>query len=387
MIFRIWDSLYPTDRLKTGLQTLFGAKENLFSFATRTVRVAVTSAKDNGADKCLIANYNRPDLSSNNDFEREDEVDKDMKIWEAALATAAAPFYFEKFKKIETGKNYIDGALHANFPVYYALEEISRIWDQRGQQETPLDILLSVGTGIQKRETVIPTPLKIGGFEAVCTSFYNNLDSQRRWIEFEEVRLKERKLRGKVYRLNARIEGSYVALDDYKRMDEIHEAVAKQLSSPEAISLVEEIAGILIASLFFFEPDKSSTHSSSIREKDQLMGSIRCRLAKGTDNLKNLLGRITGFCYKEVRNIHSISSDQNHWVPVPLTDNHRKAVRGEGKLLRVECTLRAVGPKDFQQVLAVTLKPQVNGRAAVPIPISGFPTTFERLSEKAKQNR
>jgi hypothetical protein len=100
MIFRIWDSLYPTDQLKAGLQVLFGAKGNLFSSAVRTVRVAVTSAKDNGAEKCLIANYNRPDLSSSQDFEREDEADKDMKIWEAALATAAAPFILRNSKRM-----------------------------------------------------------------------------------------------------------------------------------------------------------------------------------------------------------------------------------------------------------------------------------------------
>jgi hypothetical protein len=383
MIFRIWDSIYPTDRLKEGLQRLLGAEKNLFSPSSRTVRVAVTSAKDNGADKCLIANYNRPELGTNHDFEREDEAHKDMKIWEAALATAAAPFYFERFEKIETGKNYIDGALHANFPVFYALEEISRIWDRPGEQKIPLDILLSVGTGVQKKEIAIPSPLKIGGFEAVCTSFHNNLDSQRKWLEFEQVHLKESSLRGRVHRLNAQIQGSYVALDHYKRMNQIDKDVTQQLRDPDFASLVDRIAGILIASLFFFEPDKSSTESSSINEKDELMGSIRCRLAKGSDNLKNLVGKIAGFCYKEILDGHNLSSDENHWVSIPLTDQHCYEVRAESQWFRVDCTLRPMERKDFQQVLAVTLKRKPNA----PIPISGFPTTFQSLLEKVKRNQ
>jgi hypothetical protein len=178
---------------------------------------------------------------------------------------------------------------------------------------------------------VIPTPLKIGGFEAVCTSFHNNLDSQRRWLEFEEVHSKDNSLRGKVHRLNARIEGGYVALDNYKEMYQIDKAAKKQLSSPESVSLVDGIAGILIASLFFFEPDMTSARSSST--KDQLKGSIRCRLAKDTDDLKNLLGRVTSFFYKEVRDVHNISTDENRWVSIPLTDEHVKAVRGQNEWL------------------------------------------------------
>jgi hypothetical protein len=50
------------------------------------VKVAVTSSKDNGINKCLITNYNRPTLDDNLDFEREDENGKEMKIWEAAIA-------------------------------------------------------------------------------------------------------------------------------------------------------------------------------------------------------------------------------------------------------------------------------------------------------------
>src|SRR5579862_508641 len=139
LLLRLLHSIYPTSPLKRGLMQLFGERLNLFSSATvqqqqRSTRVAVTSTKDTGAQRCLITNYNRPNFKSNgniepeDDFEREDEDEKEMKVWEAGLATAAAPFYFRPFDKGETSKNYIDGALHANLPIEYALEEMDNLW-------------------------------------------------------------------------------------------------------------------------------------------------------------------------------------------------------------------------------------------------------------------
>ena len=61
------------------------------------------------------------------DFEREDKDKLEMRTWEAGLATAAAPFYFPEYYKPETKKDYVDGALHANFPGAYALEEMDKI--------------------------------------------------------------------------------------------------------------------------------------------------------------------------------------------------------------------------------------------------------------------
>ncbi|KAH9204724.1 hypothetical protein DL95DRAFT_418032 [Leptodontidium sp. 2 PMI_412] len=161
----------------------------LFSANPRSVRVAVTSEKDNGADKCFIAIYNRPAFGDQQlDFEREDDEPKEMKKWEAALATASAPFYFCRFEKRETEINYVDAALHSNFPVQYALDQMNMIWASPGEgltKKPSLDNLLSVGTGQQTREVVIPVPLGIGGFKTICTTFFNNLDSDRQWLEFE----------------------------------------------------------------------------------------------------------------------------------------------------------------------------------------------------------
>ena len=137
----------------------------------RVTRVAVTSTKDDGATACLINNYNRlqiePQTDSskqkwdieldtyyedrrNSGFEREENDARDMKAWEAGLATSAAPFYFRPFVKEETGKDYVDGALHSNLPISDAVSEAKYIWPEL--QSSYPDILLSVGTGIEKRK-------------------------------------------------------------------------------------------------------------------------------------------------------------------------------------------------------------------------------------------
>ena len=101
-----------------------------------------------GDTESLIANYNRP-LGNWQRFEREDDDAKDMRIWEAARATSAAPFYLPPFFKQPRDYSYVDGAVYANCPAKVAIEEKDELWPENGAS---LDILLSLGTGIQSRK-------------------------------------------------------------------------------------------------------------------------------------------------------------------------------------------------------------------------------------------
>ena len=182
MVLRVTESMYRTKPLRKALHSFLSEDRMLFTSnpkarEARATRVAVTSTKDDAATACLITNYNRPQIDRqiskqagwgndldgyvedrrNADFEREDRDSKEMKAWEAGLATSAAPFYFKPFVKEETGKDYVDGALHSNMPVSYALAEMRNIWPELGKCNP--DILLSVGTGIQDKEVVFPRPL------------------------------------------------------------------------------------------------------------------------------------------------------------------------------------------------------------------------------------
>ena len=201
LLLKVKESLYPTKPLKKALQDLFSERRLLFSGGPdfrepRFTRVAVTSAKDEAATACLITNYNRPQVSvrtgsgglgwrsdlerwngdqNSADFEREDRENGEMKAWEAGLATAAAPFYFKPLTKTETGKEYLDGAVHANMPISYALTEIGKIWPELGG--APPDMLVSVGTGRQESELKFPDVLDIGGLKRLCKVFHQNLVS------------------------------------------------------------------------------------------------------------------------------------------------------------------------------------------------------------------
>jgi predicted acylesterase/phospholipase RssA len=266
MVLGIFVSKYHTTPLRNGLIRLFGEDLNLYSSTKvkklqRPTRVAVASTKDIGASRCLITNYNRPDFSSGDDFEHEDEDAKEMRVWEAGLATASAPYYFRPFEKAETMKNYVDGALHANLPIRYALEEMANLWPNP-DRETLLDALVSVGTGIQK-EPDTPRILGIGGFKQIYTDYHSNIDTERLWEIFINDSSYSVELRHKIHRLNAYIENDHVAIDDYKKMGAMEDMASRQMDgsarcpSPLAMDIAKA-ADILTASLFFFEPDPFS---------------------------------------------------------------------------------------------------------------------------------
>jgi len=104
LLFRIWESIYRTKPLRDSLVKLFGANQRLFSSSPATLqqratRVAVTSSSD--GSPWIISNYSRPTMAEDSSipeiaststegtasgfsrFEREDEQDKEIKVWEA----------------------------------------------------------------------------------------------------------------------------------------------------------------------------------------------------------------------------------------------------------------------------------------------------------------
>jgi predicted acylesterase/phospholipase RssA len=406
MLLRIYESIYRTTPLKNGLVRLFGENLNLYSSTQvkqqqRSTRVAVTSTKDTAANRCLITNYNRPDFSSGDDFEREDEDEKEMKVWEAGLATAAAPFYFRPFEKAETMKNYVDGALHANLPIQYALGEMANIWPNPGS-ETLLDALVSIGTGIQKRELDIPKILEIGGFKQICTNFHNNINTERLWKIFVNNASYTAELQHRIHRLNAFIEDDYVALDDYRKMGAMEDMVKRQMDrsarSPSPLAMdIAKAADILTASLFFFEPDPFSFADTNFggsaagaSGRCELKGSIRCRLARNSQELKKLLNIVDGFWKGEIKNaspsLASMSLEDSNWTKVELMGNWKNRVKTGGAWFNVDCTIFTHEPTEMQQVIAVSLIPPKDEEkhySYKPLPISGFPISFKELQRRA----
>lgn len=72
--------------------------------------------------------------------------DDNPKIWEAALATSAAPSFFDPVK-IGVRK-YVDGAIGANNPISQVEDEAANIWcEETGRLEPIVKCFISIGTG------------------------------------------------------------------------------------------------------------------------------------------------------------------------------------------------------------------------------------------------
>ena len=263
MVLRLAESVFPSEPLKEGLKKFFKKHQtSLFAPALHsqpsTTRVAVTSAKDLGQTTCLITSYNHPLGNPTSNLEREEDSEKDIKIWEAALATSAAPFFLPPFEKQETNTQYVDGAVYANCPAQVAYGEVEKLWPDNGAS---LDLLVSLGTGDQKNKNAeTPTLVNLGFFVSIRAMFQRQLDSKSNWANFEQ-QTAPINVRSRLHRLNPPLSGDYVQLYDYKRMQELTESVAGWTKNVAA-ARIQEIANTLIANLFFFEPgDVEATNS------------------------------------------------------------------------------------------------------------------------------
>ncbi|KAL9058263.1 MAG: hypothetical protein Q9162_001862 [Coniocarpon cinnabarinum] len=384
MIMRVHESVYPTTPLKMSLQELFTSERNLFSAASRPVKAAVTAVKDDGATFCFIANYNRSDSAGSLDFEREEENQYEFKVWEAALATSAAPFWFKPFRKEQTKKTYVDGALRANLPIEFAMDEIKRTY--RGQ--AVLDILLSIGTGIQRKEIRIPSMMKIGGFEKLCISFQNTIDTQRLWTRLRQNFENAPERWSRVRRLNAALEEPYVGLQEHARMQDVYADVLQKARGRELAGELEEAANALLGSLFFFAPDTRS-ENRSWRDMHYIDGTIRCRIARGSTELEHLLGMFEGFWSRELRDCDMLTNDRSDWARIPTSEYTMQRGRSGDGWFRVAHRIVHLGISGSKVVLGVSFYRNVperglGRRKTTPIVlISGFPLTFSELRKKS----
>ena len=164
-------SKYETTPLRDVLRASFGDQPLFGSDGKATTapvpKVAVSATDGSGKKAIVIANYNRRDDARKKQrklhygFPRPNDPDLEMQIWEAAAATSAAPSYFKPFIHEPTEKTYLDGALYHNNPVRLARSEAELLWPDVADAHP--DILLSIGTGQERRGTKSQGPLY--GFE------------------------------------------------------------------------------------------------------------------------------------------------------------------------------------------------------------------------------
>jgi predicted acylesterase/phospholipase RssA len=387
------ESIYSQIPLRESLKNLFGDR-NLFSAIqasalTYGTRVAVTSARDDEANRCLIASYNRAELGYSDDFEREAEHDADLKIWQAGLATSAAPFFLPPYRHDLTDKEYVDGALFANCPASVAIEEKDKIWPG----SSSLDYLISVGTGIQSRNENLPWLFKRrwGGMDKCLATFFRSLGTESIWTTFKQTFGGGRSTARRLHRLNVKITDR-VRLDEYKEMDNLEKLVDAQVAEPIQRDTIARIARVIMAGLFFFEPDEDS-RSAAIAvhpvvlpqrsQKAQLSGSIRCRLRLGSEELTTLLKQIDGFDFAEVVHPDEATEIPDHaWMSVPgFHVAEHDISTGTEKRFQLRHNLETELPDGAMLALAVRFN---DNNQMIREPISGFPASLRELERRAR---
>lgn len=150
-----YGSKYRTSPLHDALEKslgdayLFGGlKDGVDNYGTN---VAVTATEELGKKAIILANYSRSEYRSelpppDHEFLRPANPRNELRLWQAAAATPAAPTYFKPFHHVlGTGRSFIDGALYNNNPVKIAQKERRLLWPEVSKKHP--DVLLSIGTG------------------------------------------------------------------------------------------------------------------------------------------------------------------------------------------------------------------------------------------------
>ncbi|KAI9781874.1 MAG: hypothetical protein M1839_005668 [Geoglossum umbratile] len=432
LIAGLLPSLYRTAPLREELSEALGRDMTMFGAPKvtgkqRKTRVAVTSVKNSGHTSTIITNYNHRILAKAGRAKREraepgspvdedepddwdqlerDEKDEDeLKAWEAGLATAAAPFYFKSYKKAvnSTETEYWDGGITENNPVRVATKEYHKIWPG-----SHLDILVSIGTGITEERDRLPGLLGLSALRVLVTSYLENISGETIWGHFRKEPEYDRSV---YHRLNLYLGKEGCRLDEWGKMESLEAKLKKAMEPPGEDSIpvptplspntsigtglnpaeprqysaqtlrnrVGHIAQCLVASLFFFRPQKYEADFRSNKVLHKLHGVISCRLRAGEPKIRNLIPRLDSFHVTESSNGQFATAAMGKIVPIK--DELRTAVMS-GKPFEIPYTLETFEPSSREQMIWAKFGGESRGvrvRSVFTEAISGFPRTLNNL--------
>lgn len=350
------------------------------------------------------------------DFERAENGTEELKAWEAyenphhkhpsssrlticrhyfsGLCTSAAPVYFVPYRKEATRTSYLDGGLCHNNPVFLARNEYFKIWPSCILR-CP-DILLSVGTGLFEGHNVeLPKLLNGSWLSNLFNSYLTNLNGENTWKRFSDEAYG---CDPDVYhRLNYQFSASnsqpamdYCRLDEHEKIEELlrnfddgfdkaerrstglHDAAYRLPSAHSFNDKIDQIANLLIAKLFYFEPSKGQEISYQGKQPSyKLCGKILCRLERNSTQLKKLVERISSFHAAE----GSHAEDTECGPQLEFWDDVKAAVHDSDKRFEIEHTFETVD-QDKTQIVFIKLS-EYGLKPTPTLPISGFPCTFK----------
>jgi predicted acylesterase/phospholipase RssA len=389
-------SKFETRPLESALQNfygeglLFGGPQHKLESAElrRLTKVAVTMTTTSGS-VVVAGNYNRhnnaEDLSYR--FYRSEKPDNEMKVWEAARATSAAPRIFKPFFHSNSGQSYQDGAIYYNNPVDIAMLEQRLIWPE--SQDRHPDILLSIGTGYNpateprdSRSTSKPSTWGVlshmrGLAKIGIDHVHNSLNSERTWKIFMERYLPYDRFKDRYIRVNLTLDNDPPKLDDVQAMGKLRDMTRSRFTKEK--DQIQTIADRLIASSFYFEPLPSPNAIENSDGSFTVKGSIFCRFSQGSDQI-HYLGEVFR------RRSQSIFNRGSGEHQLYFVIRERRRERDAMSLLITERIMSAmtrdchfsmgkVEVRLAEKMAEIDILLCVNGDRAQPnfYPISGFP--------------
>ncbi|KAM7215074.1 hypothetical protein V8F06_009528 [Rhypophila decipiens] len=308
-------SYHKTKPLEEALKLAFDKDSALFGGQFQAhgeksdMKVAVTSTSAVENRPVIMTNYNTAMFGRENypyQLVRSQNSGTELKVWEAARATSAAPLYFKSYVKPETGIGYTDGAIHYNCPVWIADHEWRLLWND--VRDWSPDIMLSLGTGLgpisektlkneeRTAEKMHQKRTKTSGIRYMWRTAFGIIDSQinceKEWRDYYEKsqlhqthgpeNLKLLEAQRRQLRINVHFPEGRPNLDEITKLQPTEEHAAQSLIDNTDI---KEVAHRLVASCFYFEQDRGLPYNRQ-HIGYSVQGNIRCRFEEGSPKLK-----------------------------------------------------------------------------------------------------
>lgn len=255
-------SKYETQPLQEALVSAFSDEQYLFGGrrsdpGSMDVKVAVTatSAAGNGV---VLANYNRLCLEKlSYHFQRPEKLNGELKTWEAARATSAAPTYFKPLCHESSKQVYSDGGIYHNNPIHIADRERKLIWPT--QQDEEPDIIVSIGTTfcrkLKEKGSLRFASRGIvahGRFKLKMAQdhLHTSLDSEKTWRDYYSARAPKGEDKQRYVRINPELQDYPPKLDDVDQMRRLQESTRYLVGESPQIKL---LARQLVATCFYLD--------------------------------------------------------------------------------------------------------------------------------------
>lgn len=297
-------SRYETRPLETALRSAFG-EDSLFGglremsdqdhYADLTTKVAVVTTTTNGT-VMLLTNYNRMNAGddSSYQFHRSEKPHAEMKTWEAARATSAAPRIFKPFCHEPSGQIFQDGAIYHNNPVEVAMQERRLIWPDVAEAHP--DLVLSIGTSYNSassKQATAPQRMARWGMishvkqlaKIAIDHIQSTLNSEQTWRNYIQTHPVPERLKDRYIRLNLPLENDPPKLDDVSAMTDLNEMTRSRYTSRR--EEMRSIADRLIATSFYFECG-ADVVAEDAEGSITVTGNIFCRFAPGSGEIRAL---------------------------------------------------------------------------------------------------